>query len=475
MAIPGGPVREHLRCMLLKAGAAVDLIEPSADLWDTLRSHDTDLVVVRRCQVPPGGMHVLEDVAGGKDDPGIVVLSEESGPADRARLIAAGASEVLDPSTQQNELPRVLTSVAQVELEGGRDGPDVAGSRPEPRLADFHSRSPAMQDFLSLVERVVDARTTLLITGETGVGKERLARAIHAEGPRSAGPFVTVNCGALPESLLESELFGHEKGAFTGADRRRKGRFESAAGGTILLDEISEMPPLLQVKLLTVLQRHEVQRLGREQPVPVDVRVIAATNVSLEQKVRDGSFREDLLYRLNVMKLEIPPLRMRKQDIPDLVGNFIRHFKRITPSCEVAAIGEAAMQALLEYHWPGNVRELVNVIERAMLLARGAEITVDDLPREILGPGHDTTGSAEASAAIGTAGSPQGAPEDWAGVPLKQARDRLVARFERKYLRNLLRETGGNIGKTAKRAGIGARSLYDKMKRYDLRKEDFRS
>ncbi|MCA8944012.1 MAG: sigma 54-interacting transcriptional regulator, partial [Planctomycetes bacterium] len=270
-------------------------------------------------------------------------------------------------------------------------GPEIRGSEASPSLADFLTRSPRMRAFVDIVRRVVDVDTSLLITGPTGVGKERLARAIHAEGPRSDQPFVAVNCGALPESLLESELFGHEKGAFTGADRARKGQFELASGGIIFLDEIGEMPTHLQVKLLTVLQRHEVTPIGGQQPIAVDVRVIAATNRDLHAEVERGKFREDLFYRLNVLPLEIPALSTRPDDIVDLAGRFIAHFREAMPESRVESISDDAVGALMRYAWPGNIRELINVIERAMVLGRTRAIGLADLPPAIRGTPDTTT------------------------------------------------------------------------------------
>ena len=253
-----------------------------------------------------------------------------------------------------------------------------------------------MKDFVDLVKRVAESDTSLLICGETGVGKERLARAIHNQTERREGPFVSVNCGALPENLLESELFGHEAGAFTGATKQRKGRFEQASGGTILLDEIGEMPAHLQVNLLTVLQRREVTRLGGKTPISVDVRIIAATNRDLREDVKAGRFREDLFYRLNVVYLEIPPLRERPEDLPDLIGRFMRHFRRSLGRKNLMEITEEAMQVLLHHSWPGNVRELINVLERATLLARGDKITTQDLPPSISGAASQQTLLADA-------------------------------------------------------------------------------
>jgi DNA-binding NtrC family response regulator len=327
-----------------------------------------------------------------------------------------------------------------------------------------------MADFMKLVQRVVGSGTSLLILGETGVGKERLARAIHRASGRE-GAFVAVNCGALPESLLESELFGHEEGAFTGASRTRRGCFELAHRGTIFLDEIAEMPSHLQVRLLRVLQEREVQRVGAEWPLKVDVRVMAATSQELEQQVRAGRFRSDLLYRLGVVSLEVPPLRWRREDIPELVQSYINHFAAELGR-DVQSIEPAALEALQRHDWPGNVRELINAIERATLLCDGPRIAPADLPQAVLAAadtvacGPPEAGGAPAALAL---------PPAWHEQPLKAVREVLIERLERMYLIAQLEATGGRIDETARRAGITPRALFDKMQRYRLRKEDFRA
>ena len=327
-----------------------------------------------------------------------------------------------------------------------------------------------MQSFLRVVERVSHSDSTLLICGETGVGKEHLAHAIHCEGVRSDGPFVAVNCGALPESLLESELFGHAEGAFTGATRSRRGWFELAHRGTIFLDEVGEMPHHLQVKLLRVLQTKDVQRLGGDSAVSVDVRVIAATNRDLKEEIAEKRFRPDLYYRLSVVELKIPALRERREDIPDLIDRYIAHFQTRFATA-VGGIADDARAALIAYDWPGNVRELINIVERAMLLSDGPELTLRDLPDELsegslVAPpreGEATSGSIWARLA-----------EERLDQPLAALREQAIEELERAYLAALLRKNAGRVGQTAEQAGLQPRSLFEKMKRYGLRKEDFK-
>ncbi len=432
---------------------------------------EADVVVVRPPELGAGDEEDGGDAAAAllgaeeKDAPGVIVLAEEGGePTEEARLVAAGALAVLDGSAADARLREQIVELTEAEAGGGLDGPEAGGAQAEPKLADFQSRSPRMRDFLDVVRRIADSDSTLLITGETGVGKERLARAVHAASARAAGPFVAVNCGALPENLLESELFGHERGAFTGADATRRGRFEEAEGGTILLDEIGEMPPHLQVKLLTVLQRREVRRLGSEEPRSVDVRVLSATNRDLAEDVAAGRFREDLLFRLNVVALAVPPLRERREDLPQLLGRFLRHFVGVHDRPDVQGFDREAMEALLRYDWPGNVREVVNVVERAVLLCEGERIRRADLPEAVwAGPG---SRSGEDAA--------EGVDDELWDLPLQEARRRLVEGFERRYLVHHLEATRGVVGETAARAGINPRTLYEKMRRYGLAKRDFR-
>jgi len=245
--------------------------------------------------------------------------------------------------------------------------------------------SPELQAVFDVVKRAAPTRATVLVLGESGTGKELIAQAIHEESPRRQKPFVKVNCAALSETLLESELFGHEKGSFTGAVGRREGRFELADGGTLFLDEIGDISPGLQVKLLRVLQQREFERVGGTTTLKVDVRVVAATNKDLAAEVKSGRFREDLYYRLNVVSVTLPPLRKRKSDIPSLVAHFIERYSELHGK-EVKGLAPGTLNALLSYDWPGNVRELGNVVERAVVLARGTELTSDDLPPTMRGP-----------------------------------------------------------------------------------------
>jgi two-component system response regulator AtoC len=308
------------------------------------------------------------------------------------------------------------------------------------------ARSEAMAQVFDLVEKVANHKTTVLITGESGTGKELIAKAIHSDGGRSSAPMVSINCGGIPENLLESELFGYKKGAFTDATKNKPGRFEEADGGTIFLDEIGELPLALQVKLLRVLQEEEITPLGSTGSKKIDVRVIAATSKDLYWEVEENRFREDLFYRINVMKIHLPPLRERRGDIPLLIGYFIDLFnKKLTKSIE--GLSSEAMPILMGYSWPGNIRELENVMERAVLLAKGRWITPADLPNAVTS---DQRGSLSV------------APEDT--LSIKKASKRL----ERDLIQKALELTGGNRTKASKILEISRPMLISKIKEYKL-------
>jgi len=310
--------------------------------------------------------------------------------------------------------------------------------------------SEPMINVLEMIERTAGYKTTVLLEGESGTGKEVLARAVHAQSTRRNAPFVGVNCAAIPENLLESEFFGHAKGAFTGADRARRGIFEEANGGSVFLDEIGELPLVLQSKLLRVLQEEEIRPIGESKSRKTDVRIIAATARNLENEVKNGSFREDLYYRLNVVRIHVPPLRERTKDIPLLIDAFVEHFRR-TLGKTVRGITSEAYAHLTSYPWPGNVRELENVIERAMILAKREVIGIEDLPPSINTPCSQPP-------------SGESQPE----LSLRHAKRQM----EERLIRNALEETSGNRTHAAKLLGISHRSLLYKLKEYRIRNFD---
>ncbi|KMY68720.1 Fis family transcriptional regulator [Desulfocarbo indianensis] len=325
---------------------------------------------------------------------------------------------------------------------------------------DVHNivgKSGPMQKVFRLIHKVAGTDATALILGESGTGKELVARAIHHHSDRNARPLVPVNCGAIPGELLESELFGHEKGAFTGAIKTRLGRFELAEGGTVFLDEIGDMSPLLQVKLLRVLQEHQFERIGGGKVINADIRVIAATNQDLEAKVSDGSFREDLFYRLNVVPVSIPPLRERRSDIPLLCQHFLKRFA-LQKGLGEKSIHKSVMDRLLRYHWPGNVRELENLLERMVILADGDELLPEDLPVHLAGPlAEGPTPLEEPPPAAET-----GLPEE--GLDFNAA----VDAFERKLIMDALERTGWIKNQAASLLHLNRTTLVEKIKKKGL-------
>ncbi len=470
LAVDKPKLQKNLQTLFSQQDVIIDTISKKNHLLNRISRENCDLLIISKSLIPKPVFDTINLIQQLPDSPGIVVISEKEDPEERAKFLAAGCDAVLFAGLSDESLQDVVDTILAKRSELQQKTFTTLRTLAQPRLTDFVSTSPAMQTFMRVVNRVVKTDVPLLILGETGVGKERLARAIHSEGSRSEGPFITVNCGALPETLLESELFGHEKGAFTGAERSRRGWFELAHRGTIFLDEIGELANHLQVKLLSVLQEHEIQRIGSEKSFKIDVRVMAATNRDLEEEIESRNFRKDLYFRLSVIALRIPPLRDRIEDIPILVESYINYLRpRI--GCNVFGITEEAQKSLCNYAWPGNVRELINVIERAMLLCNNSEITLDDLPANISGRGKPTKIYAESQLKLQNADNLQ---EELLQKTLQEARSDVLEKFERTYLSGLLRLTNGRVGETAKRAGIQPRSLFDKMKRLGLQKEDFK-
>ncbi len=312
-----------------------------------------------------------------------------------------------------------------------------------------------MQEIYRLINTLKDIDSTVLIMGATGTGKGLLARTVHYNSVRRDHPFITVDCGAIPETLLESELFGYEKGAFTGALRRRIGKFEQADKGTIFMDEIGDIPMPTQQKLLRVLQERRFERLGGDNTTEVDVRIITATNKDLRKLVEEGNFREDLYYRLNIIPIYIPPLRERLDDLVLLVTHFMEKYREKLKK-DVRTISQDALNAMMRYHWPGNIRELENLMERAIIMTPGKDIIKIDIPGERRNKEIYSFGKIDAN------------------LPLKQVKREIIEQVERKYLKELLNKNRGNINQVARQAKIDNKTLYEKMRKFNYRKEDFK-
>jgi len=454
-------VRRTLTRAFEAEGAVVTTAQSERDLWERLTRDEQDMVVLGRGVLPEPPEALIESIRRLPGGPDVVVVRPEENPEERARLLAAGALAALWERLPE---PALVDAIRALTARHRTDAINrFRAERPQERfsLNDFIYQSLPMQQFMAVARRVATSDSTVLIQGETGVGKERLARALHHEGPRTRGPFIAINCGAFPEGMLESELFGHEQGAFTGASRARRGYFELAHRGTIFLDEVGDIPMHLQTRLLRVLEERTLRRLGGERETPIDVRVVAATNRDLEAETKARGFRLDLYYRLAVVTLTIPPLRDRRQDIPLLTQSYIDHFRAVLHA-PVVGVTDAAMDALCGYQWPGNVRELINVIERSMLLSSGDRLDLADLPPAIAGGAalqHPPTARERSSLFE---------------RPLLDARQEVVREFEQEYLTVLLERSQGRVGDAAARAGVNVRSIHEMMKRHGIRKEAFK-
>jgi len=386
----------------------------------------------------------------------VIILAEPDQVHSSVELVKAGASNYILYPLNQEEILYVLESIQrsllmEMELNLLRD--TFWGSDTRDLIS---TRNPVMKEVFSKVKSVAATNATVLLQGETGTGKNIIARLIHSHSARKRGPFISVHCGAIPPSLIESELFGHEKGAFTGATRRKLGRFEIARNGTIFLDEIGTTPLSVQVELLQILQEKTFTRVGGELPIAVDVRIIAASNENLKDLCEKGLFRTDLYYRLNVFPIDLPSLNDRIEDIPLFVDHFIGKFNR-TYGKQIRGVDVEVLRVLEGYPWPGNLRELENVMERACILETGESITLSVLPSDLVAH---------------TLSTDHSAPEFF--LPIADARQRSVDRFERLYLTQLLGHNGGRIDRTAASAGITTRQLQKLMKKHGIRKEGFR-
>ena len=457
-------MQNHLEKALSYFDVRVESFGHLRSAWQKVVRSGCDVIVISEALIPrptDNSIAVLNELP---ENPTTVIIHESDSAEEHAQLTAAGADVVLfagiSKKSMEEALETTLESRRQFILRKRFDRRGLA----EPKISDFVSESHVMQLFMEEVRQVIPSDSPILLLGETGVGKEHLAKAIHAESPRSAGPFISVNMAGIPEQLLESELFGHEQGAFTGAIRYRRGAFELAHGGTIFLDEIGDIPSHLQVKLLQVLQNYEIKPVGAENTLDLDVRVIAATNQKLEDEIARGNFRQDLYYRLSVLMLTIPPLRERKEDIPTMVRRFMTYY-RYKIGREINGISDQALKALRGYEWPGNVRELMNVIERAILLCKGDVITMVELPNVLHG------GVSAPNMILSGVNSES---PDWTDKAWPELQREIMDQVEKLYLQKVLKKARGRVGQAARIAGIHPRGLYNKMKQFGLRKEDFK-
>lgn len=420
-------VCRSLSMVLERFGFEVTAAGDGLEALERFRRGLHDLVIADLKMPGLSGLELLREVKRLSPGTPVVLLTAFGTVETAVQAMKEGAFDFLQKPFGLEQLKDVVSRALRPKEEGGVERPIIA-------------KSQRMLELLDMAKEAAQSAAPVLITGESGTGKELLARYIHAQGPRREGPFVAVNCAAIPEGLLESELFGHERGAFTGAVGQKKGKFELAHRGTLLLDEISEMPISLQAKLLRALQEGEVDRIGGTKPVKVDVRPIATSNRDLLQRIKEGKFREDLYFRLNVIHLHIPPLRERREDIPLLVHHFLEKYSRLNGR-PLRELSPKAMKALLDYHWPGNVRELENVIHRAVLFSRGERIEERDLRLEteaLTEEGHRTLSD----------------------LNLREAEKRLIVLA--------LERAKGNRTEAARLLGVSVRTVRNKIKEYGL-------
>jgi len=447
-------IRRVLQALLTREGYAVDVAIDGAQAIARLGERQYHAVVTDLKMPNIGGLELLSWVRA--NDPGLpVIIITAHGTVDTAvEALKLGAADYVTKPFDQDELKHIISKALRAEELASQEW------TPEEGRFDIIGVVPSMRRIFDLIEKVARSPTTVLITGESGTGKELVARALHAQSNRAGGPFIAVNCGAVPEHLFESELFGHEKGAFTGAVSARQGRFELADNGTLFLDEVGELPLDLQVKLLRVLQEQRFERVGGMKSVSVDVRVVAATNRNLKAMVADGTYRQDLYYRLNVIPIHIPPLRERAEDVPLLADHFLRRFNERLDRA-ITGMTDAALVTLGGWSWPGNIRELENLMERAVLLAEGDIIDAGDLH------GIGDMDAPDAPLA-GLDADPDETLED---LDLKQYVRVHTAKLERARILKALESVDFNVTRAARKLGISRKSLQTKMKDYGLRED----
>ncbi len=436
---------------LLAQGYEVDMARDGEEAIKKIDSRFYDLVLTDLSMPKRGGMEVLKHVRESCPETMCVIITGFGTIRNAVEAIKLGAFDYLTKPVKTDEILIVIERALEWRDLKRENQALKTQLRAQYRFDRIIGKSERMQEVFRMIERVAATDSTVLILGESGTGKELIANAIHYASDRREGPFIPVNCGAIPDELLESELFGHEKGAFTHAIRTRIGRFELANKGTIFLDEIAEMSPRLQVKLLRVLQDRAFERVGGVKTIKVDIRIIAATNQDLEKMVREGRFREDLYYRLNVIPIHVPPLRERKSDIPLLVQAFLERFSNKRGRRATMRITDEALGCLMRYHWPGNVRELENLIERLVILCPSDTITVKDLPDYILGQVDTPDASPEIEI-----------PDE--GISLSAA----VSEFERKLIIQALNKTGWVKNRAAQLLRVNRTTLIEKMKKQKL-------
>jgi nitrogen regulation protein NR(I) len=466
-------LRRVLSATLQREGYEVTLCADGEEALAALERDGADVIVTDLVMPKIDGLTLLRKVVARHPDVPVIVITAHGRIDSAVEAMKAGAFDFVSKPFEQGDLKRIIAkAAAQSELNSKNV---VAGEAREgtPRFTEIVGRGARMQELAQVIAKVADAPSTVLIQGESGTGKELVATALHEQSTRRDRPFIKINCAAIPRDLVEAELFGFEKGAFTGAVQSKPGRFELADTGTLFLDEIGDIPTEMQVKLLRAIQESEFERVGGIRSTKVSVRLVAATSRDLTREIAAGRFREDLYYRLNVVPIHLPPLRERREDIPLLVEHFREKYNlRLGKSVE--RVEEDALQALAAYAWPGNIRELENILERTILFSEGRTIKAQDLPpslRHAPVRGPQTPSSLEAIDA-GAAPSLEGGLAQTSGMspgPLKEIVKGQVQAIERDLIARGLEVTGGNVTRTAKLLKISRKSLQMKMKEFGLR------
>jgi two-component system, NtrC family, nitrogen regulation response regulator GlnG len=444
-------IRWVLERALRSDGMAPRAFEAAEPALDALRRESPDVLITDIRMPGASGLELLRRIRDARPALPVIVMTAHSDLGNAVSAYEGGAFEYLP---KPFDIDQAVALVRRAASASQQSGSDLGGT---PRFPELLGRAPAMQQVFRAIGRLARSSVTVLITGESGTGKELVARALHEHSPRATRPFIALNTAAIPADLLESELFGHERGAFTGADAQRRGRFEQADGGTLFLDEISDMSFPLQTRLLRVLAEGEFYRVGGQIPIRVDVRVIAASHQNLQERVTRGLFREDLYHRLNVIRIELPPLRARAEDIPDLLGYYLV-VSAHELGVDAKSLAPEALARLAAYDWPGNVRELVNLCRRLSVLAPGSEVHLADLPPELAARPTEVAAQADWATALGRWAERHALAGE---LPLL---DTAQPQFERVLIRAALKRTQGHRQEAARLLGWGRNTLTRKLR-----------
>ena len=444
-------MRRVLQMMLEGSDYEVDLAEGGEKALARLKDSAFSLVITDMKMPGMSGLALLKEIKKVDEGIPVIVMTAYGTIPTAIEAMKAGAHDYVLKPFDMEEMKAVVEKALEREKLLRQSQYLREELEAKYQFDNIVGESSQMKEVFRLINQVAPTKSTVLILGESGTGKELIARAIHHSSPRANQPFVVVNCAALPENLLESELFGHVKGAFTGAHRDRQGRFALADGGTIFLDEIGAMSPGLQAKFLRVLQEKEFEPVGGSRSIKVDVRIIAATNQDLKRAVEERNFREDLYYRLNVVPVHLPPLRERKEDIPPLAHHFLRRYSQELTK-DVREISPKALELMLQYDWPGNIRELENAVERAIVLSKGNTLSAETLP--LVPASREAEVSDE-------------------NISYQEAKKAVLESFERRFFTRILKEAGGNVSQAARQVQIDRKNLYQKMKELGINPKDY--